>query len=196
MRAGIHLFKRSSYRQSIIQDVRYGVRMLLTEPGFTLIAIITLALGIGANTTIFSVVNSVLLRPIPFPDPQRLVLLWENSTDAPDDLNIVSAPNFLDWQRQNDVFESLALFDSAGKGYNLSGQGEPENVSGVRVVLGLAGSLALTRFLTGLLVEVKPMDPVVLATVTLLLTSVAFVACYLPARRATKVDPMVALRCE
>lgn len=182
--------------QSIIQDMRYGVRMLLTEPGFTLIAIITLALGIGANTTIFSVVNSVLLRPIPFPDPQRLVLLWENSTDAPDDLNIVSVPNFLDWQRQNDVFESLALFDSAGKGYNLSGQGEPENVSGVRVVLGLAGSLALTRFLTGLLFEVKPMDPVVLATVTLLLTSVAFVACYLPARRATKVDPMVALRCE
>src|SRR5205085_2896292 len=115
------------------QDVRYGARTLWKRPGFTLVAVITLALGVGAHTTIFSVVNAVLLRPVPFPDADRLVLVWENRADDPADFNIVSAPNFLDWQRQNDVFESMAMFDSAGKGYNLSGGGEPQRASGVRV---------------------------------------------------------------
>lgn len=119
--------------QTFMQDLRFGTRMLFKQPGFTLIAVLTLALGIGANTTIFSVINSLLLKPIPFPDPDRLALLWENQANAPDNLNIVSAPNYLDWQRQTDVFASMALFDSAGKGYNLSGGGEPERVSGVRV---------------------------------------------------------------
>src|SRR6266545_3849544 len=119
--------------QTLLQDLRYGARMLLTKPGFTLIAVLTLALGIGANTTIFSVINSLLLKPIPFPDPDRLVLVWESQAKDPQSRNIVSAPNFQDWQRQNDVFASLAIFDSAGKGYNLSGGGEPERVSGVRV---------------------------------------------------------------
>ena len=117
----------------IWQDLRYGARMLLKQPGFTLIAILTLALGIGANTTIFSVINSLLLKPIPFPDADRLVLVWESQANDPKNRNIVSAPNYLDWQRQNDVFASMAIFDSAGKGYNLSGGGEPERVSGVRV---------------------------------------------------------------
>ena len=119
--------------QTLMQDLRYGTRTLFKQPGFTLIAVITLALGIGANATIFSVINSLLLKPIPFPDPDRLALIWENQANAPDNLSIVSAPNYLDWQRQNDVFASMALFDSAGKGYNLSGSGEPERVSGVRV---------------------------------------------------------------
>jgi len=122
--------------QTLWQDLRYGARMLMKQPGFTLIAVLTLALGIGANTTIFSVVNAVLLRPIPFPDPDRLVMIWQTRVDNPENLNIVSAPNYLDWQRQNDVFERMALFDSAGKGYNLSGGGEPERVSGVRVSWG------------------------------------------------------------
>jgi putative ABC transport system permease protein len=115
------------------QDLRYGARMLWKRPGFTLMAILTLALSIGANTTIFSVVNSVLIRPLPFPDPDRLVLLWETRLDNPGSLNIVSAPNYLDWQQRNSVFESMAMFDSAGKGYNLSGGSDPERVSGVRV---------------------------------------------------------------
>jgi predicted permease len=115
------------------QDLRYGVRMLFKKPSFTFVAVLTLALGIGANTTIFSVVNAILLKPLPFPGPERLVLIWENRVQEPDDLNIVSAPNFLDWQQQNHVFESMAMFDSAGKGYNLSGGSEPELVSGLRV---------------------------------------------------------------
>jgi putative ABC transport system permease protein len=118
------------------QDLRYGARMLLKNPGFTLVAIITLSLGIGANTTIFSVINSLLLKPVPFPNAERLVLVWEGQVNDPKDRNIVSAPNYWDWQKQNDVFEKMAILDSAGKGYNLSGQGEPERVSGVRVSSG------------------------------------------------------------
>jgi predicted permease len=122
--------------QTLWQDLRYGARMLLKNPGFTLVAIVTLALGIGANTTIFSVINSLLLKPIPFPDAERLVLVWESRTNDPKIRSIVSAPNFWDWRRQNDVFENIAIFDSAGKGYNLAGDGEPERVSGVRVSAG------------------------------------------------------------
>jgi putative ABC transport system permease protein len=118
---------------TLLQDLRYGARMLGRNPGFAMVAIITLALGVGANTVIFSVINAVLLKPIPFPAPDRLALVWETRLDSPDSLNIVSAPNFLDWQQRNDVFENMAMFDSAGRGYNLSGGGEPERVSGVRV---------------------------------------------------------------
>src|SRR5262245_43616955 len=110
--------------------------MLFKNPGFTLVAIITLALGIGANTTIFSVINSLLLKPIPFPEADRLVLVWQSQVNDPTNRNIVSAPNYWDWRRENDVFAEMAIFDSAGKGYNLSGDGEPERVSGVRVSAG------------------------------------------------------------
>jgi predicted permease len=118
------------------QDLRYGSRMLLKNPGFTLVAIVTLALGIGANTTIFSVINSLLLKPIPFPDADRLVLVWQSHVNNPNNRNIVSAPNYWDWRRQNDVFAEMAIFDSPGKGYDLSGEGEPERVSGARVSAG------------------------------------------------------------
>ncbi|HMV84298.1 MAG TPA: ABC transporter permease [Blastocatellia bacterium] len=115
------------------QDLQYGMRMLRKNPGFTLVAIITLALGIGANTTIFSVINSLLLKPVPFPEAERLVLVWQAEANNLKNRNIVSAPNYWDWQRRSDMFEKMAILDSAGKGYNLSGGGEPERVSGVRV---------------------------------------------------------------
>ncbi len=136
--------------QTLLQDLRYGVRMLLNKPGFTLIAILTLALGIGANTTIFSVINATLLKPVPFPEADRLTMIWANEITNPKNLNIVSAPNFLDYQRQNDVFAKMAIFDSAGKGYNLAGGSEPEQVSGLRVsasffdVLGMKPQLGRT----------------------------------------------------
>lgn len=122
--------------QTLFQDLRYGVRMLLKNPGFTLVAIVTLALGIGANTTIFSVINSLLLKPVPFPEAERLALVWKSQVTDPNDRNIISAPNFWDMQRENNVFEKMAILDSAGKGYNLAGEGEPERVSGVRVSSG------------------------------------------------------------
>src|SRR5262245_10922409 len=115
--------------ETLMQDLRYGARMLLKNPGFTLVAIITLSLGIGANTTIFSLINSLLLKPIPFPQADRLALVWQLQVSNPESRNIVSAPNFWDWQRQNDVFENMAVFNTGGRGYDLSGDGEPERVS-------------------------------------------------------------------
>src|SRR5215470_16979617 len=129
--------------ETLIQDLRYGARMLLKNPGVTLVAIITLSLGIGANTTIFSLINSLLLKPIPFPQADRLALVWQSQVSNLNSRNIVSAPNFWDWQRQNDVFENMAVFENAGKGYDLSGDGEPERVSGLRVSAGFFDTLGV-----------------------------------------------------
>ena len=90
--------------ETLVQDTRYGLRNLWRNPGFTMVAILTLALGIGANTTIFSVINDTLLKPLPFPTSDRLVLVWETFGKGPDNLNIVSAPNFWDFQRQSPLF--------------------------------------------------------------------------------------------
>ncbi|MGB7184991.1 MAG: ABC transporter permease, partial [Candidatus Acidiferrales bacterium] len=120
---------------TLLQDIRYALRMLVKAPGFAAVAILTLALGIGANTAIFSVINATLLKPLAYPNSDRLVLVWQTyGGDGPDDINIVSAPNIHDIEKQSsDVFESLAMFDSAGRGYNLSQGSEPERVSGLRV---------------------------------------------------------------
>jgi hypothetical protein len=108
---------------TLLQDARYGLRNLTRNPGFTIVAMLTLALGIGANTTIFSVIDNTLLKALPFLDPDRLVLVWETFGKGPDNWNIVSAPNFWDFQRQSHSFENMAIFDSGGRGYNLSAAG-------------------------------------------------------------------------
>src|SRR5262245_52237926 len=94
--------------RTIWQDLRYRARMLLKNPGFTLIAVITLALGIGANTAIFSVVNGVLLSSLPYPHPEQLAMVWCNNKrqGIPDD--ITSYPNFVDWRDQNKTFQGMA----------------------------------------------------------------------------------------
>jgi putative ABC transport system permease protein len=119
----------------LLQDVRYGLRNLTRTPGFVLIAVLTLALGIGANTTIFTVINGTILKPLPFPDPHGIVLIWETYGKGKDNWDIVSAPNFWDLQRQSRSFESMAIFDSGGRGYNLSpgDSKQAEQVSGLRV---------------------------------------------------------------
>jgi predicted permease len=134
----------------MLQDVRYALRQLGKSPGFTLVAVLTLALGIGANTTIFSVLNATLLKPLSFPDPGRLVLVWQTFGKGPDNYSIVSAPNFWDFEQQNHVFEGMALFDSAGRGYNLSASGssrQPEQVSGLRVSANFFSVLGVQPFL-------------------------------------------------
>jgi putative ABC transport system permease protein len=114
---------------NILQDIRFAYRMLLKRPGFTLIVVLTLALGIGANTTIFSAIDAVLLNPLPYKDPERLVVLWEtNKNLGPEmwDRNEVAIGNFLDWQSRNQVFDQLgSLFDTD---MNLTGFGEPERI--------------------------------------------------------------------
>jgi len=124
---------------NFFQDVRYGLRNLGRNRSFVVVAMLTLALGIGANTTIFSVMNNTLLKPLAFPNADRLVLVWETFGKGPDNWNIVSAPNFWDFQKQSRSFESMAIFDSAGRGYNLSATSdskEAEQVSGLRVSAG------------------------------------------------------------
>ena len=135
---------------TLVQDVRYGLRNLARNPGFALVAMLTLALGIGANTTVFSVINNTLLKPLAFPGADRLVLVWETFGKGPDNWNIVSAPNFWDFERQSHSFERMAIFDSAGRGYNLSAAGarqEAEQVSGLRVTAGFFSVLGVKPFL-------------------------------------------------
>jgi len=107
-----------------LQDLLYGLRRLAKSPGFTVVAILTLALGIGANTTIFSVVNGVLISPLPFRNADRIVSMFQDMPDFPE--GSISYPNFLDWQRDNRSFESMAAYRWANG--TITGVGQPENV--------------------------------------------------------------------
>ena len=128
--------------ETFIQDLRFGARMLFKNPGFTLIAIVTLALGIGANTAIFSVVNAVLLRALPYPEPERLVFIEESNPGRGWMHFNVSAPNFADWRKQQSFCEQLAAYDF--NTLNFTGGGEPERAAALMVtasffsVLGVA----------------------------------------------------------
>ena len=117
---------------SLPQDLRYGVRVLAKSPGFSLIAILTLALGIGANTAIFSVVNGVLLNPLPFHDPHQLVSMFQEMPNFKN--GSISYPNFIDWRRMNTTFAGMAAYRSTG--FNLSGNGEPERLHGEMISAG------------------------------------------------------------
>jgi putative ABC transport system permease protein len=110
--------------ETLWQDIRYGVRQLLKNPAFTAVAVLTLALGIGANTAIFSVVNAVLLRPLSFPESDRL--LWISEGNAKAGNFPISFPNFIDWQAQQTVFEQIGVYNWGS--YNLVGSGDPRNL--------------------------------------------------------------------
>src|SRR6266516_3250405 len=110
--------------QKLWQDLRYGIRMLFKSPGITFVVILALALGIGANTAIFSVVDAVLLRPLPYEESDRLVFLNETSK-VMDEISI-SYPNFTDWRNQNHVFEKIGVYNR--NSYNLTGNGEAERI--------------------------------------------------------------------
>ncbi len=111
---------------NFLADVRFGVRMLLKNPTMTIIALLALTLGIGANTAIFSVVNAVLLRSFPYDDPERIVLVWEKRQGGRTDQNVINLGNFSDWKEQNQVFSDMAVFFD--RSFNLTGDGEPEEV--------------------------------------------------------------------
>jgi predicted permease len=117
--------------ETLLQNLRYGLRTLANSPGFTSVAILTLALGIGANTAIFSVVNTVLLQPLAYPNPDRLVELEMSSPQGNGD--ITSIPKFNVWREQTQVFDSVAAYDFAGPGINLTGGDRPEQVKGIHV---------------------------------------------------------------
>ena len=119
---------RSNLLTDFFQDLRYAFRMQLKNPAFTIVAVIALALGIGANTAIFSVVNSVLLRPLPYKDPERLVMVWEDASKFGYPRDTPAAANYVDWRNQNTVFEGMAAI--ADESFNLTGTGDPERLEG------------------------------------------------------------------
>jgi predicted permease len=109
--------------EEIFRDIRIGLRLLRKSPGFSIVTILTLALGIGANSAIFSVVNAILLRPLPYPDPGRLVRIWESSLKEDDSRNVVNPLNFLDWRDRSESFEAMAAM--SGGDINLDIDGRP-----------------------------------------------------------------------
>ena len=128
----------------LFQDLRVGLRQLRKRPGFTAVAVITLALGIGANTAIFSVVNAVLLRPLPFKDPDRLVRVWHTppAKSFPGMTTFsVSAANYIDWKRENHVFERMAIYNYHG--FTLTGVAQPQQVDASAVSSGFFETLGV-----------------------------------------------------
>src|SRR6476660_3681942 len=110
---------------SIFQDLRYAIRMLLKNPGFSAVVVLTLALGIGANAALFSVVNGVLLKPLPFPQPEQLITIDQSKPNF--EHGAIPYPNFLDMQRENQTLSSIAIY--RGSGFTLIGHGETERVN-------------------------------------------------------------------
>jgi putative ABC transport system permease protein len=127
--------------ETLLQDLRYGLRLLAKSPGFTLVAVITLALGIGANSTIFSIFNAVLLRPLPFPQSQRLVLIWATNQETGSTQDVASYPNFEDWKAQSQSCESMAAFTL--RGATLSTGGQAQLVPAVQASAGFFETLGV-----------------------------------------------------
>jgi putative ABC transport system permease protein len=117
-----------NYFENLIQDLRYGARMIRRSPGFSLVAVLTLALGIGANTAIFSVVDAVLLRALPYREPDRLVMVWEHGTGKTGEQNTPAPANYADWKSRNHVFTGMAA--TASRTAILTGDGPPEQLLG------------------------------------------------------------------
>ncbi len=205
-----------------LRDARVGLRSLLQKPGFTLVAVLTLAVGLGANTAIYSFVQAVMLHPLPFPEPERLVQIWETAERDELELRSLSFPvlediasSFLGLfggvalllaagglygllahlvaQRSREIGIQMALGASAARiSRRIVGQGLV--LAGAGIFVGLVTSVAFGRLVESRLFEVSGTDPWTLVSCALLLIAVAMVASYLPARRATRLDPVLALR--
>jgi len=134
---------------SFISDLRHSLRLLIKTPGFSVIAIGALALGIGANTAIFSVVNAVLLQPLPYPEPDRIMRLQRVSKSG-DEGSSISIPKFMAWKRNNQTFDAMAIYDFSGPGLNLGSGDRPQQVKGIHVseeyfrVFGVSPALGRT----------------------------------------------------
>src|SRR5215469_12131941 len=134
--------------ENLLQDTRFGLRMLVRNPGFAAVAVLTLALGIGANTAIFSVVDAALLRPMPYPDPGRLTLLWGNVKRVRVERRGASYPDYQDWRDQSRSFTAMAAY--SGNQFALTRLGEPERIPGEFVsqpyfsLLGIGAQLGRT----------------------------------------------------
>src|SRR6185437_1281322 len=145
IKEAVHDQRGLPFLESLLSDVRYAGRMLRKSPGFTIVALLTLALGIGANTAIFSVVNGVLLNPLPYPDPGRLVTVYASKRLYPH--GSISYPNFLDWHRLNQCFSFFAV--SRATGYLLTGVGKPEELNAAAITSDFFPVLGIKPVLGG-----------------------------------------------
>lgn len=134
--------------ETLLQDLRFGLRMLRKNPGFTIVAVLTLALGIGANTAIFSVVNAVLLRPLPYADANRLVMVWATDERRGVKEDVTSFPNFEDWRAQSKSFQAIAAFTGRSAVVSLGGEAELmpafQGTPGIFELLGVTPELGRT----------------------------------------------------
>jgi len=128
--------RRTNYLDNLLQDVRYGLRMLRKSPSFTFFAVAVLALGIAANSAIFTIADAVLVRPLPYRDANRLVFIWEDASAFGFPKDTPAPGNFVDWKSRNQVFEDVAA-TSFGGAFNLTGEGIPEKLTGRRVTANL-----------------------------------------------------------
>jgi predicted permease len=158
---------KSSLLGDLQQDIRYGLRVLAKNPAITVIAVLALALGIGANTAIFSVVNAILLRPLPYEKPDQLVMIWEEATHLGFPKDTVTPANFLDYRQQSTGFQGMAAFVLTT--FNLTGVGEPERLDGRRVSANLFDVLGVKPIVGRTFVpeEDKPGTKVVLLSESL-----------------------------
>src|ERR1041384_2726758 len=127
--------------EAALQDLRYAGRILRRYPGFSLAIILTTALGIGANVTIFSILNAVILEPLPYKDPDHLVRLAESNLGQNQIESPVSVPNFQDWQRRQSSFEDVSALELAT--FNLTGRGEPQRIAAARITANLIPMLGV-----------------------------------------------------
>jgi putative ABC transport system permease protein len=140
----IELIKRrgGNRMNSLWQDLRFGVRVMLKHPGFTLIAVLSLALGIGATTALFSVINAVLLRPLPYHEPDRLAMIWEDATFIGFPQDTPAPGNFADWKAQSTTFVDMAA--RGNRSFNLTGDGEPEKIQAYEITANFFPLLGVT----------------------------------------------------
>jgi len=136
---------------SITRDVRYAIRMLLRNPGFTAIALLTFAVGIGVNTAVFSVFNGVLLRPLPYPDADRITMMWVDNRAQAIREDIGSYPNYRDWREQNTTYEHVAAF--TGANFTVTGSEEPDRIPGARTTANFHDVIGLTPVMGRLYTE-------------------------------------------
>ena len=136
---------RAEWARELAQDARYAVRTMLASPVFTLVAVVTLALGIGANTAIFSVVNGILFRPLPYPHPDQLVRVWSSKGSAGEVQEAISDPDLADWRAQRNAFAEIGgwWYQDAGSGMDLTGRGEPKRIAGAFITPGFFPTLGV-----------------------------------------------------
>ncbi|MEX0906870.1 MAG: FtsX-like permease family protein [Gemmatimonadota bacterium] len=162
----------------LLRDVRLALRVLIKSPSFTFVSVLTLAVAIGANTAIFSVVDGVLLRPLPYPGAEELVTVSIDASAAGVELGIRQALGADAW-----VIRRLVLRHGVG-------------LAVLGMLIGLAAASAMGRVMTTMLFGIEPFDPVTYAGGSVVFLTVAVVACLIPAQRAARIEPSEALRAE